>query len=109
MLIRAMVSRTYIQSERARVHVRIGSEHLANAILCTPRFSAVDYVKQKVPVQQDRPQHSIVRETKRERRKKEEGGERRRVGRGERVHCICSRRASRCERGELDFCVFRRQ
>lgn len=48
-----------------------GCEHLANAILYDPRFSVVNYIKQKVPVQQDRPQHSIVRQ-----KEEEEEGER---------------------------------
>lgn len=52
----------YIQSERVRERPDREREHLADAILCEPRFSVVDYVKQKVPVQQDRPQHSNVGE-----------------------------------------------
>lgn len=55
--------------------------------LCEPRFSVVDYVKQKVPVQQDRPQHSIVREKEGE---KEGEREIERDGEGA-MHCICSR------------------
>jgi len=60
----------------------------------------VDYVKQKVPVQQDRPQHSIVRE-----KEGEEEGERKgeRDGKGA---CIASALAARCggERGTIFAC-----